>query len=112
MGIYKYSYRFNASHNTSGRDEGRHTHSFEVVFYIKQQVKFFYETEKMVNQYMQKYMGAYLNDVMEKTPTIENMAETFFVDKEGNIVGETYSGSRSLEDWKEIVEKEQGQLSQ
>ncbi len=80
MGIYKYSYRFNASHNTSGRDEGRHTHSFEVVFYIKQQVKFFYETEKMVNQYMQKYMGAYLNDVMEKTPTIENMAETFFVD--------------------------------
>lgn len=80
MGIYKYSYRFNASHNTSGRDEGRHTHSFEVVFYIKQQVKFFYETEKLVNQYMQKYMGAYLNDVMEKTPTIENMAETFFVD--------------------------------
>lgn len=80
MGIYKYSYRFNASHNTSGRDEGRHTHSFEVVFYIKQQVKFFYETEKLVNQYMQKYMGSYLNDVMEKTPTIENMAETFFVD--------------------------------
>lgn len=83
MGIYKYSYRFNASHNTSGRDEGRHTHSFEVVFYIKQQVKFFYETEKLVNQYMQKYMGAYLNDVMEKTPTIENMAETFFVDING-----------------------------
>ena len=80
MGIYKYSYRFNASHNTSGREEGRHTHSFETVFYIKQQVKFFYETEKLVDQYMQKYMGAYLNDVMEKSPTIENMAETFFVD--------------------------------
>ena len=80
MGIYKYNYRFNASHNTSGRDEGRHTHSFEAVFYIKQQVKYFYETEKLVNQYMQKYMGAYLNDVMEKPPTIENMAETFFVD--------------------------------
>ncbi len=43
---------------------------------------------------------------------INAVPETFFVDKEGNIVGETYSGSRSLEDWKEIVEKEQGQLSQ
>ncbi len=32
--------------------------------------------------------------------------ETFFVDKDGNIVGETYSGSRSFEDWKGIVEKE------
>ena len=32
--------------------------------------------------------------------------ETFFVDKEGNIVGETYTGSHSLEEWKEIVEKE------
>lgn len=30
--------------------------------------------------------------------------ETFFVDKEGNIVGETYTGSRSLEDWEKIVE--------
>ena len=31
---------------------------------------------------------------------------TFFVDKNGNIVGETYSGSHTLEEWKEIVEKE------
>ena len=31
--------------------------------------------------------------------------ETFFVDKEGNIVGETYSGSHTLDGWKEIVEK-------
>lgn len=78
MGIYKYSYRFNATHNTSGREDGRHTHSFEVVFFLKQQVKFFYEAEKSVNQYMEKYAGAYLNDVMEKMPTIENMAETIF----------------------------------
>lgn len=32
--------------------------------------------------------------------------ETFFVDKNGKIVGETYAGSRSLKDWREIVEKE------
>ncbi len=37
---------------------------------------------------------------------INAVPETFFVDKEGNIVGETYSGSRSLEEWKEIVQTE------
>lgn len=37
---------------------------------------------------------------------IEAVPETFFVDQEGNIVGETYSGSRSFEEWKEIVETE------
>lgn len=37
---------------------------------------------------------------------IAAVPETFFVDKEGNITGETYSGSRSLEDWKTIVETE------
>lgn len=78
MGIYKYSYRFNAAHNTSGREDGRHVHSFEVVFYLKQQVKFFYEAEELVNRYMAKYAGAYLNDVIEASPTIENVAETIF----------------------------------
>ncbi len=34
---------------------------------------------------------------------INAVPETFFVDKDGNIVGETYSGSRSLEDWETIV---------
>ena len=37
---------------------------------------------------------------------INAVPETFFVDKEGNIVGETYSGSRSYEDWKLIIENE------
>ena len=37
---------------------------------------------------------------------ISAFPETFFVDKEGNIVEETYSGSHSLDEWKEIVEKE------
>lgn len=37
---------------------------------------------------------------------ISAFPETFFVDKNGNTVGETYSGSGSLEDWLEIVEKE------
>ena len=37
---------------------------------------------------------------------INAFPETFFVDKNGNIVGDTYTGSHSLDDWKEIVEKE------
>ena len=37
---------------------------------------------------------------------ISAVPETFFADKAGNIVGHTYSGSRSFEDWKGIVEKE------
>lgn len=36
---------------------------------------------------------------------IEAVPETFFVDKDGNIVGETYSGSGSYEDWLEVVEE-------
>lgn len=35
---------------------------------------------------------------------IDAVPETFFVDKDGNIIGETYTGSRSLEDWKAIIE--------
>lgn len=41
---------------------------------------------------------------------ISAVPETFFVDKDGNIVGETYSGSRSLEDWKKIIETELANL--
>ena len=35
---------------------------------------------------------------------IDAVPETFFVDKNGNIVGETYSGSHDLEAWKSIVQ--------
>ena len=42
---------------------------------------------------------------------ISAFPETFFVDKEGNIVGETYSGSHTLDEWKEIVEKELANVS-
>lgn len=36
---------------------------------------------------------------------IDAVPETFFVDKDGNIVGETYSGSGDLASWLEIVEQ-------
>ena len=47
--------------------------------------------------------ASYLNG---RLAGISAVPETFFADKEGNIVGKTYSGSRSFEDWKGIVEKE------
>lgn len=43
---------------------------------------------------------------------IDAIPETFFVDKNGNIVGETYTGSGTLEDWIEIVEKELASLKE
>ena len=42
---------------------------------------------------------------------ISAFPETFFVDKEGNIVGETYTGSHTLDEWKEIVEKKKKNVS-
>lgn len=43
---------------------------------------------------------------------IEAVPETFFVDKDGNIVGGTYSGSGSLEDWIAVVEEELAALQE
>ena len=37
---------------------------------------------------------------------IEGFPETFFVDKDGNIVGETYSGSGNFDYWLSVVETE------
>lgn len=45
------------------------------------------------------YMNGRLSDM-------QSYPETFFVDKNGNIVGKTYGGSAGLEEWTEVVEKE------
>ncbi len=41
---------------------------------------------------------------------IQAVPETFFVDKNGTVVGETYTGSNSLEGWKQVVEAELASL--
>lgn len=41
---------------------------------------------------------------------ITSVPETFFVDKNGNIVSEPYFGARSYDQWKEIVETELANL--
>lgn len=53
--------------------------------------------------------AAYMNG---RLTGIEAFPETFFVDKNGNIVGETYSGSGSLKEWKAVVEKELANLKE
>lgn len=75
MELYKYGYRFNAFHNMTKEPEGKHIHSFFVVFYIKQEVKMFFEAEKKINAYMEKYRGRYINEVMKDMPTVENIGE-------------------------------------
>ena len=44
--------------------------------------------------------------LQDKTLILQSFPTTFFVDKDGNIVGDTYTGSHTLDEWKEIVEKE------
>lgn len=43
---------------------------------------------------------------------IEGFPETFFVDKNGNIVGETYSGSGDYDYWLSVVETELANLKE
>ena len=43
---------------------------------------------------------------------ISAFPETFFVDKNGNIVGEVYTGSHDLDEWKKIVEDTLSSLSE
>ena len=47
----------------------------------------------------------YYYDERPSAGGISAFPETFFVDKDGNIVGDTYTGSHTLDEWKEIVEK-------
>lgn len=51
--------------------------------------------------------STYMNDCLTG---ISAFPHTFFVDKNGFIVGDTYSGSGSLEDWTEAVKKELANL--
>lgn len=41
---------------------------------------------------------------------IQTIPEAFFVDKKGNIVGETYSGAKSREEWEQTIKKELANL--
>ena len=42
---------------------------------------------------------------------VQSVPENFFVDSRGNIVGETYSGSHTLNEWREIINEEMKNLN-
>ena len=89
--IYKYNFRFNAQHNTSADLEitKTHTHTFEILCYVEQYEYNYNLVENQINDYLFKYRGAYLNDIMKKLPTIENMAELIFEDI--NMIAKNFS---------------------
>lgn len=43
---------------------------------------------------------------------IYSYPESFFVDRDGNIVGETYMGAKSFDAWKDIVEQELAKIKE
>ncbi len=79
---YKMTYKFNASHSMQ-KWVNIHTHTFFVNLYItKDTAKFveFYEYEKAIINYINKYKGCYLNDLFTEEPTVEFLCMTFFHD--------------------------------
>lgn len=49
-------------------------------------------------------------DMNGRLKGIDSYPESFFVDKDGNIVGKPYMGTHTFEEWKEIAEKELADL--
>lgn len=88
MSIYKYTFRFNASHSNTGDMSKVHTHSFIVSVFMKYKEYITYDkTEKDIKEYLSKYKGQCLNEFFEKDPTIENLAEYLFEDLD-EIIGD------------------------
>ena len=81
---YKMSYKFNASHNTSGNWDGTHMHTFRIVVVIdKTSNDFvdFYVYEKAIKNLVDRYSGKCFNDFDEfrdVRPTIENIGIYFY----------------------------------
>lgn len=83
-GYYRLTYKFNASHNTSGREDGRHVHTFRLVILLMHTGEGFvdfYDFEQRVKSLVDIYRGSHLNDHQEfadMNPTIENVCTYFF----------------------------------
>mgnify|MGYP002571877160 CR=1 FL=1 len=68
------------------------------------------EEKKTVEDILKKAKSTYQqltvseDMLQDKTLILQSFPTTFFVDKDGNIVGDPIMGSRNLEDWKTAVE--------
>ena len=79
------------------------------IIYEKNSIKMSIEKSKLIHE---KTKASYPFLMPDKTNFngrlngIQAMPETFFVDSNGNIVGDTYSGAKSAKEWKQVIEKE------
>ena len=68
------------------------------------------EEKKTVEDILKKAKSTYQqltvseDMLQDKTLILQSFPTTFFVDKDGNIVGDPIMGSKNLEDWKTAVE--------
>lgn len=79
MSIYKYTFRFNASHSNTNDLTKVHTHSFVVSTFVKYHEHMAYnKMEMQVKEYLSQFKGKCMNDFLEKEATIENMGDYLF----------------------------------
>lgn len=64
------------------------------------------EAEKVIKDTGVKYTNILLSDTLKKSEagSIYTIPTTYFLDENGNKIGETYIGSRSYEDWCKIID--------
>lgn len=64
------------------------------------------EAKKIVEDTGVKYLNLLPSDDLKaaKIDSVTSVPETFFVDENGNVLGESYIGSRSYESWAEIID--------
>jgi len=81
---YKYKFRLNISHGLNSETTKEHHHTIEITLYIddrKKDFESYTEVEKMVDRYLIKYSGKYLNETPPFTKidsTIENIGKEFY----------------------------------
>ena len=71
-----------------------------------EQAKILYERSKAQFPFLIPDDG----NMNDRLTGIESFPESFFVDKDGNVVSEPYIGANTQEDWAKIVEKELADL--
>jgi len=84
--LYKYNFRFNATHSYNKDKTDEHGHTFDVVATIRHDESMVSETEKKIKNYLEKFKNKNLNDFLN-SPTIENITEYIYIDLESIIKG-------------------------
>lgn len=98
MSIYKYTFRFNASHSNTTDLSKVHTHSFVVSTYVKYIEHVSYnKMEKEVKEFLSQFKGRCMNDFIDNGATIENMGDYLF-EQLDQIIGDNNLVTLELSD--------------